>query len=357
MLTPSIPLRYKKPKKMVFPVAAGAAHTPRMATTPIEGVRGNSDYSQAGNTESECAAQDDKKLLEALRQSKLYRDYERTFTEATRLPLALRPIEFFGLPFHGKKNENAFCAFLAERKSCCAPCLKTQTRALEECGETPHSIQCPYGLTETVVPILLGERVIGFLCTGQVFTQPAKSGAPKSPARLFPEAAGIAAEGLRLWKQTPFIEPVRYKAMVRLLSFFAKQLSALSNQLVIEQKRREPEVVARARRFIAENKRSPITLPAVAQAAGASMFHFCKLFRVTTGVKFTEYVARSRIEDAREILCNPRLRMCEVAEEAGFQSLTAFNRAFQRVLGQSPTKYRRALTTTRRRLATESRTA
>jgi AraC-like DNA-binding protein/ligand-binding sensor protein len=310
----------------------------------IHGVGQESVHHQAENGSVRCAETQDKKLLEALRNSKLYRDYERSFTEATGLPLALRPVEFFGLPFHGKKNENPFCAFLAERKSCCAVCLQTQGRASELRGDSPHSMQCPYGLTETFVPIVLGERVIGFLCTGQVFTRAMKSGARKSRGmRVFPDAADTTGEGLRLWKRTRSIETGTYKATVQLLSFFAKQLSTLSNQLCIEQKAQEPAVVTRARQFIAENKGKPITLATVAQASGSSMFHFCKLFRATTGVKFTEYVARSRVENARELLCNQRLRMCEVAYESGFQSLTAFHRAFQRVLGQSPTDYRTAL--------------
>jgi AraC-like DNA-binding protein len=288
------------------------------------------------------AEQDDKRLLEALRRSKLYRDYERTFSEATGLPLALRPVEFFGLPFHGRKNENPFCAFLADRKGSCGACLRAQECLTKLPNDNAHSIQCAYGLTETVVPILLGERVIGFLCTGQVRTQPTK------PPR-FGDASGLNAEGVRLWKQTPVIEPMKYKAMVHLLSFFAKQLSTLSNQLLIEQKSGEPDVVARARRFIADNKRGRITLANVAQASGSSMFHFCKLFRATTGLKFTEYVARSRVEEARDLLCDPRMRMCEVAYESGFQSLTAFHRAFQRILGQSPTEYRTAVTRSGRR--------
>jgi AraC-like DNA-binding protein/ligand-binding sensor protein len=345
MPTPSIPLRYNEPSKTVFPSNPSAAHTVAMPTR-FEGVTRKSDHFQPGNgaSTSGCAEQDDKKLLEALRQSKFYREYERTFTEATGLPLALRPVEFFGLPFHGKKNENPFCAFLAERKSCCALCLQTQGRLNEARLGTAHSLQCPYGLTETVVPIVLGERVIGFLCTGQVFTRPTSGGACKPRSlRLSSEAAGVNAEGLRLWKQTRSMQSGRYKATVKLLVFFAKQLSALSNQLCIEQKSEEPAVVTRARQFIAANKGKPITLATVAQASGASMFHFCKLFRATTGVKFTEYVARSRVEDARELLCNRRLRMCEVAYESGFQSLTAFHRAFQRILGQSPTDYRTAL--------------
>ena len=329
---------------MVFPVACGGGHTSGMPTT-VEGVRKKPEYSPGGNgvSRDDCTVQEDKKLLEALRHSKLYQDYERTFTEATGLPLALRPVECFGLPFRGKKNENAFCAFLADKKSSCCLCLQTQARVTESRGDHPHSIQCPYGLTETVVPIVLGERLIGFLCTGQVFTQRGKTVGPESPARRFPEAAGNTSEGRRLWNQTRFIEPVTYKAMVQLLSFFAKQLSALINQLIIEQKTQEPEVVLRARRFIAENRRGQLTLATVARAAGVSMFHFSTLFRQTTGIKFTQYVARSRIEEARELLCNRRLRMCEVAYESGFQSLTAFNRAFQRVLGQSPTKYRNSV--------------
>jgi AraC-like DNA-binding protein/ligand-binding sensor protein len=346
-----MPFRYNEQKKTVFQCALPSAHTHDMPRT-VEGVTGKTDHFEPQNHahHSEGAEQDDRKLLEALRRSELYRDYERTFTQATGLPLALRPLEFFGLPFHGKKNENPFCAFLADRKSSCALCLGAQACLTKSPNDNPHSIQCAYGLTETVVPIVLGERVIGFLCTGQVRTRATQVGALKSPdVRTSLDEAGGTAEGLHLWKQTRFIDAVKYKAMVQLLSFFAKQLSSLSNQVLIEQKSREPEVVARARRFIAENKRGRITLVAVARASGASMFHFCKLFRATTGVKFTEYVARSRVEDARDLLRDPRLRMCEVAYEAGFQSLTAFHRAFQRVLGQSPTEYRTAVTISGRR--------
>ena len=316
----------------------------------VEDVSAESRCLQGSVSETGASERHDKNLLEALRRSKLYRDYERTFMEATGLPLALRPVEFFGLPLHGRKNENPFCAFLAERKKSCAQCLRAQSLLTKSATANPHSVQCAYGLTETVVPVLLGERIVGFLCTGQVFTRPMQ-GATKhqSNGQPGPEISGVPAEARHLWKQTRFIEAAKYRAMVHLLTFFAKQLSSLSNQLVIEQKAQEPDVVVRARQFIAANKTGPITLAAVAQASGASMFHFCKLFRASTGVKFTEYVARSRVEDARHLLRNSRMRMCEVAFESGFQSMTAFHRAFQRILGQSPTDYRSGLAVTGRR--------
>ena len=297
---------------------------------------------------SKVAPNSDKKLLEALAQSKVYRQYERIFTEATGLPLALRPVEFFGLPFHGKKNENAFCAFLAGGKGSCSLCLQTQGRFKSDPGEQPRSIQCPFGLTETTVPLRLGERVIGFLATGQVFTRtPEAATFRKSIRRLFPLGSAAAKKAARLWKASPAMAPSRYEATVQLLTFFAKQLSSLSNQIVTEQANAEPQIVARAREFIAQNKRETLSLATVAKAVGASVFHFCKVFRQSTGLRFTDYVARIRLEDAKTHLMNPNSRISEVAYDVGFQSLTQFNRTFRRIFGQSPTEYRAELPASR----------
>jgi AraC-like DNA-binding protein len=71
-----------------------------------------------------------------------------------------------------------------------------------------------------------------------------------------------------------------------------------------------------------------------------SSFYFCKLFKKATGLNFTDYVSRVRIEKAKNLLLNPNLRISEIAFEVGFQSLTHFNRVFKKIIGQSPTQYR-----------------
>lgn len=298
---------------------------------------------QANALQEDSNLPNDKKLLEALATSKVYRQYERTFTEATGLPLTLRPVEFFGLPFHGKKNENSFCAFLADDKRSCSLCLQTVGRCNSTAGDGPKTIQCAFGLTETTVPVRLGDRVVGLLATGQVFTRTPKLAAfKKSIARLFPNATGTQKKAEQLWKQTPVMGISRYEATVQLLNFFAKQLSEMSNQIVVHESNAEPAIITKARQFIAANKAEALSLGAVAKAAGASVFHFCKVFHKATGVKFTEYVTRVRLEDAKKQLVNPTLRISEIAYEVGFQSLTQFNRTFKRVFGQSPTEFRAA---------------
>jgi len=58
--------------------------------------------------ENEVHARANRELVDALRRSKLFRDYERVFEQATGLPLALRPLEYWQLAHHGKRNENPF---------------------------------------------------------------------------------------------------------------------------------------------------------------------------------------------------------------------------------------------------------
>ena len=47
------------------------------------------------------AGNGDRGLIEALAGSKVFQEYERAFTDATGLPVALRPVETWQLPHHG----------------------------------------------------------------------------------------------------------------------------------------------------------------------------------------------------------------------------------------------------------------
>jgi AraC-like DNA-binding protein len=286
----------------------------------------------------------DKQLIDTLLRSRLFRDYETVFTKATGLPLTLRPVEFWHLAHHGKKHENSFCALLAERPATLAACLTAHQNMIDHTGLLPHTVTCPFGLTETAIPIDLGSRVIGYLRIGQVLRHmPAKTDEGKVIRELKRHGVPFTPELRKAWSTNPLIFPDRYNAIVRLLSFFGQQLSGLANQLVIESQNVEPPLVRKAREYVDKHKAEEISLADVTRAAGASMFHFCKVFHKATGLTFTDYVARVRVEDARTQLLNPSRRVSEIAYEVGFQSLTQFNRTFKRVFGQSPSEFRARL--------------
>jgi AraC-like DNA-binding protein/ligand-binding sensor protein len=303
--------------------------------------------SDATHRASEGSA--NKQLIDTLLRSRLFRDYERVFTKATGLALALRPLEYWQLEHHAKTNENPFCASLAERPSTLAVCLESHAEIIRHTGIIPHTETCPFGLTETAVPVQLGEETIGFLRIGQVLRRSAIASDRKRAATKL-AACGVPFTGKleKAWETTPVIPKDKYSAIVRLLTFFAEQLSALINQIVLENQNSEPPLVRKAREYIQQHKMEPLSLATVAQASGASVFHFCKVFKKATGLKFTDYVARVRLEDAKTQLLNPSRRISEIAYDVGFQSLTQFNRMFKRVFGQSPTEFRDHLTSGKR---------
>jgi AraC-like DNA-binding protein/ligand-binding sensor protein len=292
---------------------------------------------------------ENRELIDTLRRSKLFRSYEQVFSEATGLALAIRPLEFWQLAHHGKKHENPFCALLAENPTSLAVCLRAHQEMIDHTGVLPHIVTCPFGLTETAVPIKLGEQIVGYLRIGQVLRHmPAKMDTSKVRRELEKCGVRFTGEIRKAWQKNPLVPPEKYNATVRLLAFFADHLSALSNQLVTEKNNAEPPFVLKAREYIEKHKSEELSLADVAKAAGASVFHFCKVFHKATGLKFTDYVARVRLEDARNRLLNPNLRISEIAYDVGFQSLTQFNRTFKRVFGQSPTDFRTHLASGKR---------
>ena len=284
-----------------------------------------------------------KQLVEKLTRSAIYRDYARAFSSVTGLAVALRPVEHWGLALHGTPNENPFCALMARSNRVCAACLEVQRKLTQKVGDRSRTVTCFAGLSDSAVPIRIGDQLIGFLQTGQVLLrQPSKFRFDRAARKLVDWGVHVDLSKVReAYFHSRVLTKKQYSSMLRLLEIFGRHLSILSNQIAIESSATEPAAVARAKHFIAQNQDSAICLASVAKAVNTSTFYFCKLFKRTTGLTFTDYLARVRIERAKKLLLDPNRRVSEVAYDVGFQSLPHFNRVFRRVAGESPTNYRR----------------
>jgi AraC-like DNA-binding protein/ligand-binding sensor protein len=290
-----------------------------------------------------------KHLIDALLSSRLFRDYESTFTKATGLPLTLRPLEYWQIAHHGKKKESPFCAMLAEHPATLGVCLQAHAKMIRDTGDRPHTVTCPFGLTETAIPVKLGEKTIGYLRIGQVLRRSQqKANTEKVKRTLAEHGFRFTNEVSEAWEHNVLIPPDKYGAIVRLVTFFAEQLSTLINQITREKENAEPLMVRKAREYITKNRTESLLLTDVAKASGANVFYFCKVFKKATGLKFTDYVARVRLEAAKAELLNPNRHISEIAYDVGFQSLTQFNRMFKRILRQSPTQFRAHLSSGKR---------
>lgn len=297
-------------------------------------------------TRSAMSGTENSVISEKLSESQILRDYEAAFSEATGLPLKFAPAGKRRLGMRGSAKANPFCTHMAETEAGCRHCLEMQAK-LSAAGAdgTTHSATCAAGLTDSVVPVRVGNKLLGFLQTGQVAL---KKLTPANFRRIteFLKKGGANVDWKTLEKAyfgTRVIERKQYESVLRLLEIFAGHLAIAAEQIAMRQMHAEPPLVSRAREIIEQRSGEELPLTEIARCVHASTFHFCKTFKRATGMTFTQYLSVVRIAKAKRLLSNPQARISEVAFEAGFASITHFNRMFRRVAGQSPTDFRHGI--------------
>ena len=284
-------------------------------------------------------------VVDVLRRSRIYQEFQDAFGKATKLPVGLSSIgRQWEFHFTRSKYKNPICAILARTNLACVSCLEMQQKFSADISGT-QTVKCFAGLTVTSVPVKLKERVIAFLQTGQVFLQ-----APK--ARRFKRVViRLASLGTKVnlarlktaYLGSRVVPSSLYNGAVQLLEIFSEHLALVANQISLQQANGDSPIVTRAKNYVANHHSEPIRLKTVAQALNVSEFHFCRTFRQATGLTFMDYLSRVRIEKAKDLLSENRLRVSEIAYEVGFQTITHFNRVFRKLVGFSPTKFRSQL--------------
>src|SRR5438093_5818473 len=110
----------------------------------------------------------DQEVMRHLSRSQIFKDYERAFSEAVGLPLNIRGHDSWSPAHHGKKDHVSFAAILARFNKARAACLRAQIDASQEPDSTMRTVTWFAGLSESAVPVYVGDHILGFLETGEV---------------------------------------------------------------------------------------------------------------------------------------------------------------------------------------------
>lgn len=98
--------------------------------------------------------------------------------------------------------------------------------------------------------------------------------------------------------------------------------------------------LARAIEYMSAHLAENISLSALAAEAGASRFHFVRLFRERLGETPIRYLMNLRMDTAVRLLATSDLPIGQIAFECGYPNNTHFSGAFRRRYGCSPEAYR-----------------
>ena len=99
--------------------------------------------------------------------------------------------------------------------------------------------------------------------------------------------------------------------------------------------------VGRAQRFIRLHLDEPLTLDKIARVAGASSYHFVRLFQAYAAETPFEFLRRIRLATSLRMLQeDPEGAITEIALSVGYETPSAFNKVFKKILGINPREFR-----------------
>ncbi|MFD2330446.1 helix-turn-helix domain-containing protein [Cohnella sp. GCM10020058] len=123
---------------------------------------------------------------------------------------------------------------------------------------------------------------------------------------------------------------------------YLKEYAGSAKQSAGEHDEPEETVVTFAESYVREHFNRDIQLAEMANRVSMNYSYFSRLFKERTGLTFTAYLIKVRMEEARKLLQDPTLRINEVSDRVGYGNLYHFSRAFKNYFGMSPKEYRRS---------------
>ncbi len=281
-------------------------------------------------------------IAEQLENSVIFRNYASAFRRVTGLPLGIAVGDLWWRSEGAWSAGNPFYQLIVRHREACE-CCKSWWEA-ETVGSDGSSctIACFTDIFESRVAIQLGEDIPIFLRMGGVLLkEPSQSKFGKIIRHLNEHHAGfdgrVAPYG---YFDLKVIDPITHGSIIFLLECFASQIVVPARNMILQFRSRENPNISRACQYVMEHREDSLTLVEVAKVANMSSYYFCRKFKESTSLTFTEYVNRVRIDGAKERLREPRVQVSEVACESGFSSIAHFNRTFRRIVGCSPKEYR-----------------
>ena len=213
------------------------------------------------------------------------------------------------------------------------------SHAYESTGDEPLEIINCLFLPEVIDPALMPCDTLEKLLRHYLIRMQAHSFSPDPTAYCFRDEdgdiLGLLSSMLREFEE----QKAGYAEVLRasLIMVLIRAVRRLSFAGVVEGGMAEVEAYVRAH-FC-----EPLTLAALARRYGYSAPYFSQRFKAETGLPFTAYLRRVRMEEACRLLYNTDDRIIDVAAQVGYRDPAAFQEAFRATQGLSPRAFRKTM--------------
>lgn len=145
--------------------------------------------------------------------------------------------------------------------------------------------------------------------------------------------------GLSFRNNSEAIEYIHSRSyLYEILRFLSEQIEAAMNALGGSSK---DTILADVLFYIDHNFQKNIKLETIAPLFGYNSAYLGKIFTKSVGESFNSYVDHKRIEHSKKLLLENRLKVYEIAEQAGYKNVDYFHKKFKKYTGMSPAEFRK----------------
>ena len=110
----------------------------------------------------------------------------------------------------------------------------------------------------------------------------------------------------------------------------------IANITVLKEQKRLHQIY----HFIETNYQQHIDVNEVAKTAHLTTAAFCRYFKKSTHLTFTDFLNQYRINQAKKLLMQDK-NVSDACYESGFENLSHFNKTFKKFTGENPSVYRK----------------
>ena len=138
----------------------------------------------------------------------------------------------------------------------------------------------------------------------------------------------------------PGFETALRSLILYLLTILGRAYSNNENNYSARYKKHRSDIL-KVIDYIHMNYEKEITLGELSSLINYSSSYFSSLFKSVTSKSYIEYLNHYRIKKSMELLKNTDMRVIDVAARVGFENVSNFNRMFKKLIGMSPTDYKK----------------
>ncbi len=235
------------------------------------------------------------------------------------------------------KDSCSFCSVLRMDKSAEQQCRNCDKYAFESAVKQGglYLYECHAGLTEGVTPIIVENKILGYLMLGQTLKQlPDQNLWEKVYLKCKDYDVDFHSLKEAFFKLS-YVQWEKLYAAARIMDQSAKFIY-LSKFIKIQ----APTTIKKIENYVEENLNQSITISLISQSLNISKSHLSHLIKQEYNKSLTRYIQDKKIQKAIEYLEKTEISVSKVSELLGFSDPNYFSRIFKKITGVSASEYR-----------------